>query len=443
MHIELPLVGLFATLLMFFNGVMLILYRRINPCFDGVRWWISGLVLWALCYLLFSLRFHVSSLWLTTFLPNLLCIAFGICFLRGVCRFRGRPFPHKIVTGLTLLTVGWYAAFLFVWPDFLVRAGIMAGCMGGFNCLIVWVLLRPWPHGYGLSHGAAAAIHNIMAVNEFVRMVRAFSLPAAGEVISMDPVIMGSLMINSLLVTPLTAFACVLLIGQRQVTESRRTERELHEARVRLAEQELVRQKQTLLRDLHDGLSGTITAIVLNCRHLTGRGSGADDEVLQAIRQLAAMSNHEIRGMMHRVGSESLLWNELQAELHNFADALLQASAIQLIWHTSPPPDLPITDIAAASSFTRMVKESIHNVLRHSGSRTAEVSWLFEVERLKLTIKDTGAGLGAAHVAGRGLRHMSLRAEELGGEVSFLSGTASGLAVVIDLPLPLSLIPHV
>lgn len=437
MHIEPWILGIVATVIAFLNALMLFIYWRLSPSNTGVGTWIWSQTCWAVSFLLFTFRLMNLPTWILVGLPNVMAFLALTLTIKGVCEFRRLPFPRLLVTGLGVGGAAWFVVFAYVRPDFVMRnvaSSIVSATLLGTTA---WKLLVPVARDALLSHRTAGCIYLLFFLSSLIRLQRGLMLPHAGESLPDDAVLWGTAIFDSLLATPLTTFAMAMLIGQRQVVESRRMERELHEARVHLAEQKLVQQKKNLLRDLHDGLSGTITAIGLNCGQLMDRRSPDDSEdVLRAIRQLAAMSNQEIRSMINRADTDAQEWSELQQEVRDFAATLLHSAGISLEWHSNAPPTEPVTDAAAAASFTRMVKEALSNVLRHSGAGAACVSWEFSHEGLQLKVSDNGSGLtGQPRQGGHGLLHMRQRAAELGGEASYLTG--EGLTVAFSLPLPL------
>jgi signal transduction histidine kinase len=441
MGIDFKTIGIISTLIGVLHAGMLFLYRKMGPGFPGVSNWIAGLVLYAVAFLFFAMRETWPSVFGTVVLPNGLVLVSQCMLLFGVCRFQDRPYPILTVSFLLIAATGLFLPFVYLHPDITIRLMVMAAFTMTFHGLIAWALLS----GDGLrrhfSHKIAGGIFVFLGINDLVRLVRAFFLPWSGASM-FDPVVMGTVLVTAILVTPLTTYAFALLIGKQHVINGRLLERELQEARVRSAEQEVLVQKQALLRDLHDGLSGSIAAIYLNSRFLNGqtRGNVASEreDALVAIEQLAAMSSQEIRTIMHRMEHHSVTWAELEKEWRQFAFALLEPAGIEVVWNKGILPHEPVTDMAAAASLSRMLKEAIHNILRHSGAVKACIDFTFLAHQLKIEVVDFGCGLSSTTATGRGFQHLHSRATELGGSVDFTSN--SGLRVCFILPLPIHLI---
>ncbi|MBO0913657.1 sensor histidine kinase [Streptomyces laculatispora] len=93
----------------------------------------------------------------------------------------------------------------------------------------------------------------------------------------------------------------------------------------------------------------------------------------------------------------------------------------------------PGADLAAF----RIVQEALTNVVRHSGSRTAEVGIGYEPGRVRLRIDDRGPATGTdAGGSGNGLAGMRERAAALGGTIEAGTRPDGGFRVRAELPLP-------
>ncbi|MEU1348586.1 sensor histidine kinase [Streptomyces sp. NPDC005795] len=93
----------------------------------------------------------------------------------------------------------------------------------------------------------------------------------------------------------------------------------------------------------------------------------------------------------------------------------------------------PGADLAAF----RIVQEALTNVVRHSGSRTAQVRVGYRTGRITLRIDDEGPATGTdAGGSGNGLAGMRERAAALGGTIEAGARPDGGFRVRAELPLP-------
>lgn len=93
----------------------------------------------------------------------------------------------------------------------------------------------------------------------------------------------------------------------------------------------------------------------------------------------------------------------------------------------------PGADLAAF----RIVQEALTNVVRHSGSRTAEVAVRYEHGRIRLRIDDRGPATGSDAVgSGNGPAGLRERAAALGSTIEAGPRPDGGGRVRAELPLP-------
>jgi signal transduction histidine kinase len=86
-------------------------------------------------------------------------------------------------------------------------------------------------------------------------------------------------------------------------------------------------------------------------------------------------------------------------------------------------------------SLLRVFKESLTNVVKHSGAKKVAVLMEFEKNHFRMTVRDDGRGMPPEKGSGRGLKNMTNRIEELGGFVTCRN--EQGTHLVFELPLPL------
>jgi signal transduction histidine kinase len=91
---------------------------------------------------------------------------------------------------------------------------------------------------------------------------------------------------------------------------------------------------------------------------------------------------------------------------------------------------------ASAGDIVQLVRESLSNVVRHSGAATCRVSLLRRDGSAILVVEDDGSGFdGTSAHEGQGLGNLRDRAGKLGGSLSIASGDG-GTRVEVRLPAP-------
>jgi signal transduction histidine kinase len=85
----------------------------------------------------------------------------------------------------------------------------------------------------------------------------------------------------------------------------------------------------------------------------------------------------------------------------------------------------------------RVLQEALHNAIKHSGARKAEVSLLGLADRIELTVHDLGVGFDpvATQVQGLGLTSMKERLTAVRGQLVIRSAPQQGTTISVHVPL--------
>jgi signal transduction histidine kinase len=84
---------------------------------------------------------------------------------------------------------------------------------------------------------------------------------------------------------------------------------------------------------------------------------------------------------------------------------------------------------------TRVLREAVSNVIKHSEAKHCEVRCTIEERSLVLTVRDDGKGIAADLHRGQGMSSMKRRAKKMNGQC--LVESRPGYGVVISLTVPL------
>jgi signal transduction histidine kinase len=97
--------------------------------------------------------------------------------------------------------------------------------------------------------------------------------------------------------------------------------------------------------------------------------------------------------------------------------------------------DIPIGAEARREIFL-IFKESINNLVRHSGAGRAEIALETKRDEIVLKIRDDGKGFDVGRESsGHGLLSLRSRAARLGGTLSISSSPESGTTVILRAPV--------
>ncbi|HYE47207.1 MAG TPA: ATP-binding protein [Caulobacter sp.] len=216
----------------------------------------------------------------------------------------------------------------------------------------------------------------------------------------------------------------------RKVAEKERELADYYARQQALARHEaLTHERQRILRDMHDGIGGQLTGLILQAkaRKLTGgRLVSALEDSLSDLRLMV----------------ESLDQSEatLEAALGAFRGRIeprCEAAGARLVWRIGDVGSTRDLGPAAILQIYRLLQEACANALRHAAPTAITVTLsrpLDAPELVEISLADDGAGFDPATVKGGvGLRSMRLRAERIGGRLDFASGP-DGTRVSLRFP---------
>jgi signal transduction histidine kinase len=134
--------------------------------------------------------------------------------------------------------------------------------------------------------------------------------------------------------------------------------------------------------------------------------------------------------------------SDLQQRMRRFASDVFTARNIDFRLRTT---DLR-TDIQLGANLRREVflifKESINNMVKHSGCARADIEFGVENDNLFLRLTDNGRGFDVTRESdGHGLMSMRERARGLGAELEIISHAGSGTTLMLQVSLGRSLPP--
>jgi signal transduction histidine kinase len=209
---------------------------------------------------------------------------------------------------------------------------------------------------------------------------------------------------------------------------------ELAEARSEQQRASMLDERERIAADLHDhviqrlfaaGLSLQSTAATLGSGQATDRILATVDELDTTIRQIRTSIFQLQRVPQSRV-------HGLRARLLDIATDLAPVLGFEPSVRLSGVLDVLPDDVA--EDVLAVVRESLSNVARHAGARSAEVDVTATTDRLTVDVRDDGAGIGPTRRRS-GLDNLRRRAEHRGGAVELRPREPSGTWLCWSIPL--------
>lgn len=192
-------------------------------------------------------------------------------------------------------------------------------------------------------------------------------------------------------------------------------------------------ERQRLLRDMHDGVGGILTHLLLDTRE--GRVSQAEiGETLQS-------AVDDLRNMASAIDAANEPIDEALAMFRERLAVRLARSGVAFDWRSELASPAPRIDAPRLLSLYRLLQEGIANTLRHGqATRIVLEAAAVDDQRLLVALSDNGQGFdpGAARGSpgeGRGLANMRRRAVQMGGDLCIESAPGQGTRLALSVPI--------
>lgn len=206
-------------------------------------------------------------------------------------------------------------------------------------------------------------------------------------------------------------------------------------------QQAILLERERIIGDLHDDVGGGLSSIRMMSDLMVGQGNLGKQETVFA-RKISNTAR-EIAQRMH-----TIIWslNQENDRVDNFVEYVRQfglgffeGSPVKFVFQANVDHvrDLQISG-AWRKNFFLIIKEALHNILKHSGATEAKV--IIEVfnGNMRVLISDNGKGFtplasDQLHSFSNGLRNMHKRAEEIDGSIQFRKVNGTTIEVVAPM----------
>jgi signal transduction histidine kinase len=202
-------------------------------------------------------------------------------------------------------------------------------------------------------------------------------------------------------------------------------------------EDPIERERTRLAYAIHDGLTQVVTASVLELEWLARRIDTQPAEVSNALVRAAGelrKALDEIRDMLAVLSPEAPRGAD---RLDDLVRGVMERWQLPATW--SIEGDLQAVPVAVLESASAVIRESVANAAKHSGSREVHVSVTAGGGGLEVLVEDHGRGFQpdrtGLHDGHLGLEMMRRRVAEQGGRLDVESSPGHGTRVVARLPV--------
>ena len=187
-------------------------------------------------------------------------------------------------------------------------------------------------------------------------------------------------------------------------------------------EQFTERERKRIASDLHDDLGAKLLTIV----HTSDS---------TRVPQLAREALEEMRLSVRGLAGRPVRLDDAVADWRAEIIGRLGQAKIEALWEHPAVLASYMLPARLFMQLTRVLREAVSNVIKHSEATHCEVRCTIEERSLVLTVRDDGKGIAADLHRGQGMSSMKRRAKKMNGQC--LVESRPGYGVVISLTVPL------
>ncbi|WP_158748554.1 sensor histidine kinase [Acidobacterium sp. S8] len=200
-------------------------------------------------------------------------------------------------------------------------------------------------------------------------------------------------------------------------------------------------ERNRIAREIHDTLAQGFVAVSVQIEvvsRLLNTSTDAARIHLEQARKLTQESLAEARSSIWNLRSQPAAQNDLPARLTDAVARITANTDVQARVQVSGT-FRPLNPNMEAE-LLRIGQEAMTNIVRHAEARHADVTLLFQENRLRMTIQDDGRGFEGSPEEYRknghfGITGMRERAEQIGARFTVTSKQDEGTAIQVEVPL--------
>lgn len=195
------------------------------------------------------------------------------------------------------------------------------------------------------------------------------------------------------------------------------------------ADQAAAAERQRIASDLHDDLGAQLVTMAQASLY-----AGDMSRVAELARQALTDMRLSVRGL---TGEPTPLPHVL-ADWRSETVERLTLAGVTVLWNANDPPVHWMLPARMQVQVTRILREAVSNVIRHSGARRCWVGIHVASDHLQLGVEDDGRGYDPSLASqGHGLGNMQRRARVLGGALQIVPRDGGGVSLRVGVPLAL------
>jgi PAS domain S-box-containing protein len=224
-----------------------------------------------------------------------------------------------------------------------------------------------------------------------------------------------------------------ILILTEDITGRKQMEEALSDMSRKLIESQ-EQERIRIGRELHDDINQRLAMLSLELEQLQENPSEIQARLNDLRRQMAEVSN-DVQALSHDLHSSKLEYLGAVAGIESWCKEFAERQKVEIDFRSSVRSVLPLE---VGRSLFRVLQEALHNFIKHSGVKRAEVQLLEDGGEIHLVIGDSGKGFDLqAALQGRGLGLISMRERVrlVNGSILIESKPMGGTTIHVRVPL--------
>jgi len=199
----------------------------------------------------------------------------------------------------------------------------------------------------------------------------------------------------------------------------------------------LERERTRISQDMHDEVGARLTeiGILSELARKDIKDPRQAELQIQKISQTSREVIANISEIIWAINAKNDLLDDLVAYLRDYTSKYLGTTAIKCTFDI--PDEVPTHHLSteARRNIFLVVKETLHNVVKHSGATEVLLRISFSAQNIEITIEDNGKGFGLDHPSrfSNGLRNMEKRMKDIRGLLTIWSRPGEGTKVTLGV----------
>jgi len=217
------------------------------------------------------------------------------------------------------------------------------------------------------------------------------------------------------------------------VTDRKRAEEALLGVNRRLIQAQ-EQERSRIGRELHDDVNQRLGMLAIELEQLKKNPSEVGIRVQELWKEVSDLSN-DVQALSHDLHSSKLEYLGVVAGMQSWCREFGERQGMQIDYRHDVQSTLP-REIGLC--LFRVLQESLHNAVKHSGVKRIEVELSENADEIRLTIRDLGKGFdveAANQGKGLGLTSMRERVRFVNGTITIDSKPRGGTTIHVKLLL--------